>query len=74
MTDPRTEAAREWVLERINEHRRVRGRLGPVDRIESTQILALLDYIVDMEKRLEQWQDYIKAEIERADNEGRLCQ
>jgi len=65
MTDPRTEAAREWVDARSKYHQ-IEG--SSKYSLPATT-LALLDYIVDMEKRLEQWQDYIKAEIERVDND-----
>ena len=64
MTDPRTEAAREWVWERVAQY----GKQHKYD-LDEARHLALIDYIVDMEKRLEQWQDYIKAEIERKDDD-----
>ena len=65
-TDPRTEAAREWVLERMREHY---GTTSLQKEHQSPAVLALIDYIVDMEARLEQWQDYIKAEMERKDDD-----
>ena len=64
MTDPRTEAAREWVSKRADEY-----EYGENYGHGAAWHLALIDYIVDMEKRLEQWQDYIKTEIERKDDD-----
>ena len=66
-TDPRTEAAREWVLDRVNQYQ---YDMPIIDaKHMSPQVLALIDYIVELEKRPEQWQDYIRAGIERKDDE-----